>query len=157
MKNNNRLPKNGWYVKNDGSKRFKDTVIKYLNDNYGSSFDGTREAFYGISKNYVDENENIIYSVHYEYQKQDFDCASQITFQEFIDMIEDKGFDLEYFSDKELLEACDLCYGEFFPEDSIIRKIAIHYFGGDSLLQCVSVASLLLPVVAARLKPYVHE
>ncbi|MBS1960752.1 MAG: hypothetical protein JST04_00945 [Bdellovibrionales bacterium] len=39
------LPKY-WVVKNDGSQLFKDTVIKYMKDNYGSKLDGNRKNYY---------------------------------------------------------------------------------------------------------------
>lgn len=44
----NKLPEN-WAVKNDGSQLFKDTVLKYLKDQYDLNWNGTdKEAFYGI-------------------------------------------------------------------------------------------------------------
>ncbi len=45
------LPKY-WCVKNDGSKLFKDTVIKYLNDKYNSNWAGVEKlSFYGYDGN----------------------------------------------------------------------------------------------------------
>lgn len=39
-----------WAVLNDGSQLFKDTVIKYLNENYGTKWSGIIGDFYGIDK-----------------------------------------------------------------------------------------------------------
>jgi len=53
----NRLPKS-WAVKNDGSQKFKDTVIKYLNEKYKTEFKGTGfiHPYYGITTNDVADN-----------------------------------------------------------------------------------------------------
>ena len=43
-----------WCVKNDGSQLFKDTVVKYLNDNYhnGNWYNGLNfGSYYGVDKN----------------------------------------------------------------------------------------------------------
>lgn len=45
------LPKS-WAVKNDGSQKFKDTVIKYLNENHNSTYDGICfNSYYGLKNN----------------------------------------------------------------------------------------------------------
>ena len=42
----NRLPQY-WAVKCDGSQKFRDTVIKYLNETYNCSWNGIQNGFYG--------------------------------------------------------------------------------------------------------------
>ena len=52
MKNN--LPEQGWFVKSDGSQKFKDTVCKYLNDEIlmPHTLVGSRiNDYYGVSEN----------------------------------------------------------------------------------------------------------
>lgn len=51
MKNKNNLPES-WCVKNDGSQLFKDTVIKYIQNKYGSILDGSSLMYYGYSVKY---------------------------------------------------------------------------------------------------------
>jgi hypothetical protein len=47
----NQLPPN-WVVKNDGSQRFKDTVVKYMNDNFNANLEGSMiNVFYGWQNN----------------------------------------------------------------------------------------------------------
>lgn len=41
----NKLPKS-WCVVNDGSLRFKETVIKFLNKNFGEAYVGSNKGFY---------------------------------------------------------------------------------------------------------------
>jgi hypothetical protein len=41
----NNLP-SCWQVQNDGSQLFKDTVVKYINDNYERDFDGSLNGYY---------------------------------------------------------------------------------------------------------------
>ena len=48
MKELTELPKS-WAVKCDGSQLFKDTVIKYLDNNSGGHFKGHKDAYYGIT------------------------------------------------------------------------------------------------------------
>ena len=48
MKELTELPKS-WAVKCDGSQLFKDTVIKYLDNNSGGHFKGQKDAYYGIT------------------------------------------------------------------------------------------------------------
>jgi len=66
--------------------------------------------------------------------------------------MEEKEIVLENLCDNELLSIVDELQQSGFSEDSIIRKLAIQFFGGDSLVQLMSVSSKVLPVVAERLK-----
>ena len=62
---------------------------------------------------------------------------------------------LEELSDNELLEIIDELQKENFADDSIVRKIAFQFFGGGTtIIQLISVANLLLPIVAERMKNY---
>ena len=56
MKKENRLPEE-WCVKNDGSQRFKDTVVKWLNENYDVKHTGSYDGYYYGSK-YFSEGPN---------------------------------------------------------------------------------------------------
>lgn len=61
---------------------------------------------------------------------------------------------LEELNDSELLEIVNDLQGETLAESSIVRKLAIQYFGGDSLTQMMFVALKVLPIVAERMKCY---
>lgn len=61
---------------------------------------------------------------------------------------------LERLSDSELLEIVDELQKETFSDNSIARKLAIQFFGGDSLPQILSVGIKVLPIVANRMKEY---
>lgn len=68
-----------------------------------------------------------------------------------------KQINLEELSDIELLEIVDEYQKGIFSETTIIRKIAKQYFGGDSLVQLVAVSSVLLPIIAERMKSLIQN
>ena len=61
---------------------------------------------------------------------------------------------LEELNDAELLEIVNDLQKETITENSIVRKLSIQYFGGDSLTQMMFVALKVLPIVAERMRCY---
>jgi len=61
---------------------------------------------------------------------------------------------LENLSDSELLSISDECQKSSWDENSIVRKLAKQFFGGDSLTQMLFVPHKVLPVVAQRMEKY---
>ena len=59
---------------------------------------------------------------------------------------------LENLSDAELIEIANECQNEHWEDDSIIRRLAKQFYGGDSLTQIMFVALKVLPVITERLK-----
>jgi hypothetical protein len=52
----------------------------------------------------------------------------------------------------ELLSIVDECQQEYFDDNSIVRKLAIQFFGNQSLICLLLVSAKLLPILAQRLK-----
>lgn len=65
-----------------------------------------------------------------------------------------KEIKLNTLSDWELLCIVEELQGEYFDENSVIRRLAIQFFGDDSLTNMLFVGLKVLPVVAERMKIY---
>lgn len=80
MEKKNKLP-DSWVVKNDGSQRFKDLVIKYMNENSNTRWKGYDSYYYGqIGGEFF-----CVYSSHHFQQV--------ITLDQFEEMIKDDEHD----------------------------------------------------------------
>ncbi len=71
--------------------------------------------------------------------------------------METKPIILEDLSDAELLQIAKECQNVHFDDDSIIRVLAKQFFGGDSLVQLISVGLKVLPVVSKRLEQHLQK
>ena len=65
-----------------------------------------------------------------------------------------EAIDFNTLSDNELLHIVGECDKDYFDDDSIVRHLAIQFFGGDSITQCLLVSVKLLPIVADRMRTY---
>jgi hypothetical protein len=61
---------------------------------------------------------------------------------------------LKELSDSQLLEIVKELQKETFEENSIVRKLAIQFFGSDSVNRILQISIIILPVVAERMKCY---
>ena len=62
--------------------------------------------------------------------------------------------EIESLADNQLLEIVEECQKDSFDSESIVRKLAIQFFGNDNLIAIIGVSNILLPVIATRMKHY---
>ena len=67
---------------------------------------------------------------------------------------DDKKINLDELSDLELIKIARELQNETFDDDSIIRKLTIQFFGGDSVTQMMFLALKLLPIITDRMSSY---
>src|SRR5690606_782265 len=86
----NKLPKY-WIVKNDGSQLFKDTVVKYLNNNYAQYLEGNSpNAYYGYDGSKCNSGVDCCYN-----KKSFKNNPIELTLQEFIELSK-KPMEIKY-------------------------------------------------------------
>lgn len=89
----NNLPKEGWYVRNDGSQLFRDTILRYLN-NKEIRYGGDLNKYYGINKEnspiYCPKSLKINFGLN----------AKELTIQEFIELSKEKELSPEQLLEK---------------------------------------------------------
>lgn len=67
---------------------------------------------------------------------------------------DNKLIDIEKMSDEELIKVVNDLQQPFIPEDSIVRKLCIQYYGKDNVEKFILLQMKLLPIVAGRLEMY---
>ncbi len=65
--------------------------------------------------------------------------------------------DVNKLTNEELISISEELQQETFSEDSIIRKLSTQYFGSSSWVEMISVAAVILPIMAKRFKSLIQK